>query len=105
MLSSPLGKNDAPLCCGDNIFEKVNGKYPSGDEVSEKLNQYLEESKKELEDLFAEPEEEVMDCKKLEFVLGIVMQRIKSLQCLLYLENLERHTILIAPSIAISLIP
>ncbi|KZS13023.1 Uncharacterized protein APZ42_021957 [Daphnia magna] len=87
MLSSPLGKNDAHLCCGDNIFEKFNGKYPSGDEVSVKLNQYLEESKKELEDLFAEPEEEVMDCEKLEFVLGIVMQRIKSLQCLLYLEN------------------
>ncbi|KAI9559423.1 hypothetical protein GHT06_013411 [Daphnia sinensis] len=80
MLWSPLGKNDAPLSCGDNIFEKVNGKYPSGDEVSEKLNQYLKKTKKELDDLFAEPEEEVMDCEKLEFVLGIVMQRIKSLQ-------------------------
>lgn len=87
LLLSPLGKNGAPLICGDKIFDVVNGKYPSGDEVSDKLDQYLGKWDKELENVFAEPEEEVMDSDKLEFVLRIVMQRIKSLHCLLYLEN------------------
>jgi|688.fasta_scaffold1223228_1 hypothetical protein len=69
----------------------VDGKYPSFDKVSDNLDQYLTKCTKKLVKLVAETEKEVefVDCDKFEkkIFLQNVMQRVKSIECLVHLAN------------------
>lgn len=72
-----------------------DGKYPSFDKVSDNLDQYLTKCIKKLVELVAETakEVEVVDCEKFEkkIVLQIVMQRVKSIECLVHLANFGKE--------------
>lgn len=82
----------------EDLFKTVNGKYTIFDEVSQKLDAYLEESKQELDEAFAEDEVEEMDPEDLKMVINLLMERVKSLRCLAYLENLKEKEVTTIPA-------
>ncbi|KAK4025117.1 hypothetical protein OUZ56_010620 [Daphnia magna] len=89
----------------EKYLKEVGGTIVSGKDLetmlpqsSETLDAYLEESKQELDEAFTEDEVEEMDLEELKMIINLIMERVKSLRCLAYLENLEEKEVTTIPA-------